>query len=109
MHAENLKNALLTVTDKVYHGEAPAGENRYIVWAEAGQGADLWADDRLAAQALRYTVSLYTPGEEDATFGKIQDALGAAGFSFSLADAAYLTEPKQTCFTWSCEAAYGFP
>lgn len=107
MHAERLKNALLGVTDKVYHNEAPAGETRYIVWAEAGQGKDAWADGRLAAQALRYSVTLYTPEEYDAAFDAIQSALNAADISFYLAGAEYLPEPKLTFFTWICEVEHG--
>lgn len=71
-----IKNALLTVTQKVSHYTAPQNvTGPYIVWAEDGQADEVWADNRMQHQVIQGTADYFTKTENDPNVGKIQDAL----------------------------------
>lgn len=71
-----IKTAMLTVTNKTYHYWPPENTaSPYIVWAEDGQGATVWADGAMQNQVITGTVDYFTKTENDANVGKIQAAL----------------------------------
>lgn len=74
-----IKNALLGVTDRVYHFTAGANPRPpYVVWAEDGENAFI-ANGRHAETAPQGTVDLYTKDEADPLRQSIPDALNGCG------------------------------
>lgn len=78
-----LRDALLSVSSKVYHFEAQ-GELPYIVWAEEGQSAASYGDGVMGRQVLTGTIDYYTKDEYDAGVWLIQDALNKIGIGWRL-------------------------
>lgn len=101
MGLEKVKQALLTVTNKVYHYTAPqAVAGAYIVWAEDGQGDSAWADGVMTAQAIEGAIDYYTPTEYDGAVTDIQGALGAAGISWRLNSVQHEDETGLIHYEW---------
>jgi hypothetical protein len=86
---DKLKAALLSVGVPVYHATALKQDAPYIVWAEDGQGAALYADDHIVAQAISGTIDYFTKTEYDPNFQKIQDALSELDIDWELNDIGY--------------------
>lgn len=86
MNLQRIPDALLTVCANVYHYEAPKNLklDRYLVWAEDGRDAALWADGRMQGQAVEGTIDLFTRYENDAAFDRVQAALDAARVPYRL-------------------------
>ena len=77
MKATDLRDALLDVTEKVYHYRAPTRQagQRYIVWGETGGHIALAADDAPQALTLTGELILYTQTEYDPTVNDLIAAL----------------------------------
>lgn len=103
MTLNDIKNALLTVTSKVYHHDASGATGNYIVWAEDGSGETVWADGKMQEQVITGTIDYFTKVEYDPTFWTIQDALRDAGLSFRLESIQYEGDPKYIHYEWVFE------
>lgn len=57
---DEIKNALLSVSENVGHFQAMKKTPPYIVWAEDGQGDTVRANGRLQNQVITGTVDLFT-------------------------------------------------
>lgn len=58
---KHLQELLATLCDRVYHyTAAPNAEPPYIVWAEDGAAATVFANGRLQNQTITGTVDLFT-------------------------------------------------
>lgn len=79
MRLNNVRNALLTVTQNVGHYKAYKKADKYIVWAEDGADEALHADNTLTAQAISGTVDYFTKEENDSNVRAISNALTSAG------------------------------
>ena len=99
----DLKNALLSVTDAVYHLDATGATGSYIVWAEDGQGETVWADDRMREQAITGTIDYFTKTEYDPAFTAIQEALQTLGISYRLNSVQYEVDTKYLHYEWIWE------
>lgn len=102
----NLRDALLTVTNKAYHYEPPEGTSgSYIVWAEDGQADAVHGDNRMQTQALTGTVDYFTKTEYDANVQKIQKALSDAKIPWRLESVQYEDETGYIHheFVWQIE------
>lgn len=97
---ENVMNALLTVSDNVYHYTAPAGSERYIVWAEDSEYASLEADNYKPGQTIEGTIDLFTKDEDDPFFLEIPTALNAANVGWSLNSVQYEDETQFIHYEW---------
>ena len=76
MTLQAIKDALLTVTSKVYHfAPTQTVTGNYIVWAEDGQAASVCADGEMVEQAIQGTIDYYTKTEYDPNVAKIQKAI----------------------------------
>lgn len=85
MTIDDVKTALLTVTNKVYHYTPPQNvAGSYIVWSEDGQGTALWADGQMQNQAIQGTIDHYSKTENDPQVVSIQTALNAKGIPHRL-------------------------
>jgi hypothetical protein len=103
MTLANLKVALLTVTDKVFHFDATGVTGNYIVWAEDGQADSVWADGRMKEQTITGTIDYYTKVEYDVTFNAIQTALDGIGISYRLNSIQYEELTKYIHTEWVFE------
>lgn len=98
-----LINALLTVTNNVGHYEAFKETDQYIVWAEDGQGASLYADGVMKNQSVTGTVDYFTSVEGDENYNKIQDALKNAEIPFKLNSIQYEEDTGYIHYEWVWE------
>lgn len=90
----DIKTALLTVTNNVYHFDATGAIGSYIVWSEDGQADSVWADGKMQNQVITGTIDYYTKTEYDANFNAIQEALNEIGISYRLNSIQYETDTK---------------
>lgn len=105
MTLNDIKNALLTVTNKVYHHDATGAKGNYIVWAEDGSGDTVFADGVMQEQVITGTIDYFTKIEYDPLFGAIQDALKTAGIPFRLESIQHESDTKYIHYEWSFEVA----
>lgn len=109
MKLSDVKAALLTVTQKVYHYTAPQTvTGAYIVWAEDNQAGSVWADGRMVEQSIEGTIDYFTKVENDANVPKIQNALNDAGISFRLNSVQYERDTGYIHYEWTFQVSeYG--
>lgn len=89
MTLEDVKNALLSVTDNVRHFGYLNPPDTYIVYAEDTQPDALSGGGKMRIQMLEGTIDLYTK-DLDAGYPKlVQDALLTAGIPFRLNSIQY--------------------
>ncbi len=100
MQLSNLKTALLTVTQKVFHYGAPPQTGSYIVWSEDGQSGSVHADGKMKEQTIQGTVDYFTKTEYDAAVGQIQTALNNAGIGFRLDSVQFEDDTKYIHYQW---------
>lgn len=101
-----VKNALLTVTDEVYHYRRPPNpKEKYIVWAEDSEDGSFAAGNRTEEQQLHGTVDYYTLTEFDGNVDLIQEALYAAGIGFRINSVQYEDETNLIHYEWEFWAA----
>jgi len=100
MNFDIVKNALLTVTDKVYHYRAYNATDKYIVWAEDGQATALWAENKMQNQVIEGTIDYFTKSENDPAPEQIQNALNNSGISWRLNSIQYEDNTKLIHYEW---------
>lgn len=90
MSVKDVRDALLTVTEAVYHYKAdPNHKNKYIVWGETGTSAVFSADDEVENIVLGGELYYYTDTEYDPMFDRICTALDEYGISWALNGIGY--------------------
>ena len=100
---DKIKEALLQVDVDVFHYYALHPSDRYVVWAEDGEGAELAADNQKVGQVLAGTIDLFTKTEQDPAIGEIQTALKHAEISYSLNSVQYEEETGYIHYEWRWE------
>lgn len=98
-----IQNALLTVTDAVYHYRGASPQKRYIVWAEEGQGKAQWADEQMIEQSMVGTIDYFTNIENDPNFNAIQQALNNAEIAWSLNSIQFEPDTDLIHYEWEWE------
>ena len=81
---QRVPEALLTVTDNVGHYRELNRTDKYIVWAEDGEGDSVEGDNRKINQSIQGTIDYFTLSENDGNVDKIQAGLNGACISFYL-------------------------
>jgi len=108
MTLADVKNALLTVSQKVYHYTASAtAVCPYLVWAEDGQSGSLHGDGRMMNQVIQGTVHLFTKSEGDILTKSIPTALTNAGIGWSLNSIQYEPDTKIIHTEWVFDIPMG--
>lgn len=103
MESQEFKDVLLTVTDAVYHFEAPGGAGEeYLVWQETG-GRSLYASDARCGTVEKFQVDLYTEKEFPDMVGKILEALEENGISFQEPAPYFDPDTKKLRYIIECE------
>lgn len=102
---DKIKEALLRVDVEAFHYYALNPSDRYVVWAEDGEGTELAADNRKIGQVLSGTIDFFTKTEQDPAREEIQRALGDAEISYSLNSVQYEEETGYIHYEWRWEVA----
>lgn len=96
-----IRDALIPLTDNVFHYWRPQMSAPYIIWEETSEDDSFHADNLKAEQAIRGTVDLYSKEEFDPLFDDIQEALNSIdGLGWTLSDAQYEDETGLIHHTW---------
>ena len=103
MPLSDISVALLTVGVPVSHYVAAKKSDKYIVWAEDGEGDSEWAGNKKQTQVLTGTIDYFTKTEFDANVQKIQTALNDAEISWTLNSVQYEDETKLIHHEWVFE------
>lgn len=103
MRFDALKTALMTVGVPVGHFKVSKQKNKYIVWAEDGQGESQWGDGRMTRQAVQGTIDYFTKTEYDPNVEKIQEAINGV-VSWRLNSIQYEDETGFIHYEWVWEA-----
>lgn len=100
-----IEQALRQVHVPVFHFYAFHKADRYVVWAEDGEGAELAADNQKVGQVLSGTIDFFTKTEQDPATEEIQRALADAEISYSLNSVQYEEETRYLHYEWRWEVA----
>lgn len=103
MSLDGIKNALLELTDFVYHYRAPQNQPLpYIEWMEEGENVFL-ADNRHKERTRQGTIDLYTLDEEDPLMGKIPEKLNDMEAAWYLNSVQYEEDTGIIHYEWVFE------
>lgn len=97
-----IKNALLEVSDQVYHYHAMDAEPPYLVWAEE-QTEHEWSDNTPSMETLIGTVDYFTLEENDPAVRKVEQALTGCGASWSLESVQFEENTGLIHYEWAWE------
>lgn len=90
MTVKDVRDALLTVTDKVYHYKAnPSVKTNHILWGETGLSATFSADDEIDSIVMGGELYYYTDTEYDPVFDQICTALDDHDIAWTLTSIGY--------------------
>lgn len=103
MQLQIVEQALLTVTDQVFHYEKMGDVERYIVWTEDSEGSSVEADNYKIEQSIQGTIDLFSKIENDPWIEEIQKALNKARVSFYLNSVQYEEETGYIHYEWVWE------
>lgn len=102
---DKVRQALLTVTDSVFHYDAMEKSDQYIVFMEDGQGDEAWADDLCTWQSVTGTIDYFTRKESDPNVEKIQKALNGGEIVWSLYSVQFEKDTGYIHWEWEWEVA----
>lgn len=98
-----IRDALLAVSENVGHYRALNKTDRYIVWAEDGEGDSLHADNQKEIQVIQGTIDYFTKMESDPMVDQIQESLKKAGICYQLSSVQYEEETGYKHWEWIWE------
>lgn len=102
---KTIGDALAALGARCYHYWRPKMRPPFIVWAEDGQDAALWAGNRMTEQTLGGGVHYFTQTEYDPMFDAIQKTLGTLGLGWALESVQYEEETNLIHYEWRWGAA----
>ena len=97
-----IRDALLTVSKDVDHFEAVKKKDKYIVWAEDGEGNSGHADNK-KNQVIQGTIDYFTKDDADLAVEEIQEALELYEISYKLNSVQYEDETEYIHYEWIWE------
>lgn len=101
-----IRDILLEVTDKVYHYTKLGDEkDKYIVWAEDGEGQSIYSDDIKEDQVIQGTIDYYTKDDFDPLVDEIQDGLSKEKIPYYLGSVQYEDETNLIHYEWVWEVS----
>jgi hypothetical protein len=103
MKLSDLRDALLEVVPDVFHYEAWAKPNKYIVWAEDTELDSLNADNQKEEQVIQGTIDYFTKIEYDTNVKLIQEKLNSTEISWRLNSIQYEEDTKFIHYEWLFE------
>lgn len=103
MNLSDLKDILLSIGVPVHHYKALKQSDRYIVWAEDGQGDSSHGDNRMTTQIIQGTIDYFTKKEFDSNFALIQEKLNAADMAWRLNSIQHEDDTGYIHYEWVWE------
>ena len=97
-----VRDAMLTVTPDVSHFEATEKKDKYIVWAEDGEGTSGHANNK-KEQIPQGTVDYFTKEDADPAVERIQEAFEDYGISYKINSVQYEEETGYIHYEWVWE------
>ena len=97
-----IRDALLTVSKDVYHFEALKKKDKYIVWAEDGEGNSGHADNK-KNPVIQGTIDYFTKDDADPVVEEIQEALELYEISYKLNSVQHEDETEYIHYEWIWE------
>lgn len=100
MTLTDLRDALVTLTEKVYHYTAPSQMTvPYIVWAEDSR-TDLLADNKHVEAGIEGTIDLFTPNEDDPLMTAIPGLLNDLPIAWYQNSVQYEQDTRLIHYEW---------
>ena len=103
MKLSDIRDALLQVLPDVFHYEAWAKPDKYIVWAEDTEADSLNADDKKEEQVLQGTIDYFTKTEYDPNFKLIQAKLNSIEIGWRLNSIQHEQDTGYIHYEWIFE------
>jgi hypothetical protein len=101
MELTDLRDGLLTVTTKTYHYAPPENvRGNYIVWAEDGETATIWADNVKKAKGSAGTVDYFTKTEYDPNIAAIEALFNVLKIGWKLNSVQHERETGYIHYEW---------
>lgn len=97
---EQVRDALLTVTENCGHYEAVNETDRYIVWAEDNEFNDFSVNNFKNGQTVEGTIDYFTKHEDDENIEKIPLALNKAKIYWKINSIQYEEETQFIHYEW---------
>lgn len=108
MSVQTVRDALLSVVERVYHYHEQSGAKLpYAIYGETAAPAVVSGDDAPTILAIRGEVYYYTGEEFDAAVDEICDALTDAGVSWSVEAIGYTAEDRRLTYQIHWEVPCG--
>lgn len=102
MNLKQFRNLLLTVTDRVGHGESFKDGGNYIVWHEVGR-ISLGAENETAEKGWRIAVDYFTKDEYDEMCDRISALFDCDDIAADDPVVDYEPDTGYTHYAWTCE------
>lgn len=99
----DLRDLLLTVTQDTFHYHATKKPDKYIVWAEDGQGDSVFADEGMDDRAIQGTIDYFTKTEFDPNVELIQTKLTEAEISWRFNSVQHEEDTGYIHYEWVWE------
>jgi hypothetical protein len=103
MKLSDIRDALLEVIPDVFHYEAYAKPNKYIVWAEDTEAYAGYGDNKKTTQVIQGTIDYFTKEEYDSNVKLIQEKLNSIELAWSLNSIQYEEDTKFIHYEWVFE------
>ena len=100
MNINFIETALLTVGIPVSHYTASKKEDKYIVWAEDGDGDSGYADNRVTTRVVEGTIDFFTRTKDDPTADRIEDVLNNGKIAWRLSSVQYEDQTRYYHYEW---------
>ncbi|MEG1106503.1 MAG: hypothetical protein RSD63_08695 [Eubacterium sp.] len=98
-----VKEALLTVTNNVYHQCANGASGNYIVWQEDSAGETMFGNGNMEERAIEGTIDFFTKNEFDKKIEAIEKALTQGSVFFKLNAIQFEEDTGYTHYEWIFE------
>ncbi len=103
MKLSDIRDALLEVIPDVFHYEAWAKPDKYIVWAEDNEVSSLNADNKKDEQVIEGTIDYFTKTEYDDNVVLIQQKLNSIDVSWRLSSIQHEQDTGYIHYEWIFE------
>lgn len=103
MKLSDIRDALLEVIPDVFHYEAYAKPNKYIVWAEDTEADAGYGDNKKTTQIIQGTIDYFTKEECDSNVKSIQEKLNSIDVTWRLNSIQHEEKTKYIHYEWVFE------
>lgn len=102
---ESVKEALMDVSNRVYHYEAFEVADDYFVWSEDIEGNSLQGDNKKIYKVVQGTIDYFTKTENSSKIGEVEESLNSREISYRLNSVQYEDETGYIHYEWVFEVS----